>query len=84
MAAVADREAGLLGEIRRNLTVHTSQAPQHPVRAVCVAAGGEQDPLRERLQSSLAVAQLQGEVNQLISAAGASVTTSQALPEARE
>ena len=56
MAALSDREAGLLGEIRRNLMLHASQAPQFPVGAVCVATGVEQDPLCERLQESLAIA----------------------------
>jgi Tfp pilus assembly PilM family ATPase len=40
-------------EARRNLAVYNGQSPQHAVRAVYLANGGEGEPLRERLEQTL-------------------------------
>src|SRR5262249_20310640 len=45
----------LINEIRRNLAVYAGQAGQQPVRALYVAADGEQGLLRDRLLDTLAI-----------------------------
>lgn len=48
-------DSALLGEIRRNLAVHTNQNPEFPVRALYLAEPDTPGGLRERLQDSLAI-----------------------------
>jgi Tfp pilus assembly PilM family ATPase len=43
----------LANEVRRNLAVYAGQNPQNGIRAVYVAASGEQAAVRERLQGAL-------------------------------
>ena len=62
-----------------------SSAPQYAAVMKRLAANPQiQSYVFATPQSSLALAQLQGQVNQLITAAGGSVNTSQALPETSE
>jgi Tfp pilus assembly PilM family ATPase len=47
--------AGLVGEVRRNLAVYSSQWPQYPLTALCVTGDAEQPALREQLQGMVSV-----------------------------
>lgn len=53
--AALKSDAALLGDVRRNLAVYAGQSPQHPVRALYVAEGGEQLGVGDRLRDTLAI-----------------------------